>query len=293
MKVFVPKRSGFCPGVKAAEKKINEARKNNNTTFYVMGELIHNRHYIKHLASQNIRTVDEQTLLPERSPVFIRTHGIPRELSEFYHKRYVVKDLTCVIVQRLQKKIETFSKKGYFILITGKKTHAEVIGLMSFARNVFVIENSDEIGSFVEAWKGGRIRGSALHKIALFSQTTGNRELFQTTVDHLLRKLSDDNEIIYRDTICTITSLREEEALKIQLRVDVSFVVGDKHSSNANKLYRRLQETGEPCYFIRDLDELKALSLPLRDYKSAQVVSSSSTPSFIEKKIIEYLKSTV
>ena len=291
MRVYVPKRSGFCPGVKAAEKKIGEERQNNKGTLYVMGELIHNKHYIEYLATRNIRTVDEQTVLPKGSPVFIRTHGIPRELSELYHNRYEVKDLTCVIVQRLQKKIETFSKKGYFILITGKKSHAEVIGLTSFARDVFVIENANEIAPFIDAWKKGTIQGSDLHKIGLFSQTTGNRTLFKTTADYLTRELSDKNEIIIRDTICSITSLREEEALEIQSRVDVSFVVGDKHSSNANKLYHRLKETGGLCYFIRDLDELKALKLPLTHYRNAQVVSSSSTPAFIERKIVEYLKS--
>ena len=96
-------------------------------------------------------------------------------------------------------------------------------------------------------------------------------------------------EVASRDTICECTSQRESEALKVQSGVDVTFVVGDRISSNANRLYETLRAKDDRTHFVQDLEELKGLNLPLSRFKVAQVVSSSSTPEFTESEIVEYL----
>jgi len=125
--------------------------------------------------------------------------------------------------------------------------------------------------------------------VLVVSQTTGTRKSYERTVRRLREALPARYEVKAFDSICRITSLREAEALKLQEKVDVTFVVGDRLSSNANKLYEVLNKNNERTYMVQDLSELSDLALDLRACRSAQVVSSSSTPTFVEQEIIEYL----
>ena len=92
------------------------------------------------------------------------------------------------------------------------------------------------------------------------------------------------------DSICPITTNKEKEALEIQKKVDITVVIGDPLSSNANKLYSILLSANPSTYFVQDLDHLIELGLPLHSFSTAQVVSSASTPEFVEGEIISYLQ---
>ena len=61
------------------------------------------------------------------------------------------------------------------------------------------------------------------------------------------------------------------------------------YNANANKLFQKLKIKRKETYFIENLEGLKMLNLPLAEYRSALVVSSSSTPPFIERETVDYL----
>jgi len=288
MKVFRSKFSGFCPGVFQAEKKIFEALDAHvGSTIYVLGYLIHNQTYIDFLAKRSVVTVENPEDVPEGELLVVRTHGLQKDIEERLGRSHRVLDLTCPKVKKVQLEIEKHAKLGYHIIITGKRNHPEVQGLLSYAASASVIEKESDIRAFLSDLHGKRIQ-----KILVISQTTGERELFEKTCRELEDVLGTKGvEVKVHDSICSITSLREKDALLIQKSVDITFVIGDRMSSNASKLFKILAERDERTHFVDSVEELRKLSLPLERWTTAQVVSSSSTPDFVEREIVEYLES--
>ncbi len=291
MKVIVPKHSGFCPGVKRAERRLfAEKQKRNREPLAILGDLIHNRRYIEYLEGKGIDTIQRMEDASEQAVMAIRTHGLDRSVEDRLRERFNVIDLTCSKVKRLQLRIRDYSEEGYFIVITGKRSHPEVQAHVSYAVDSFVIESREDLESFIE--NSGRVRDvlaeKGYKKIYIVSQTTAPRSLFEETVKAISTRMP--HQVESRDTICTCTSQRESEAVKVQKGVDVTFVVGDRISSNANRLYETLLAHDKRTHFVQDLEELKNLKLPLSGFKVAQVVSSSSTPEFTETEIVRYLE---
>jgi 4-hydroxy-3-methylbut-2-enyl diphosphate reductase len=292
MKVIIPRHSGFCPGVKRAERRLfKEKRRRGDSPLAVLGALIHNRGYIRYLEQRGIGAVDDLDGTSEQTVIAIRTHGIDRRVEETLRSRFEVIDLTCPKVKKLQLQIKEHSEAGYFVLITGKKSHPEVQGHVSYARDFSVVENLEDLEAFLENRGGVRdvMESKGYERIYVVSQTTAPRSLFEETVKAVTNGLA--YEVSSCDTICACTSLKESEALKVQEGVDATFIVGDRISSNANRLYEALKARDDHSYFIQNLEELKGLGLDLSLFKVAQVVSSSSTPDFIEREIVEYLGS--
>jgi 4-hydroxy-3-methylbut-2-enyl diphosphate reductase len=285
MKVYLPVHSGFCPGVKLAEKKLLSLKiKSSGRDIYVLGKLIHNSRYIEYLKTLGINTSDDASDIPAGAAAVIRTHGIGRKAEEDLRSRLETVDLTCAKVKELQKYIHKESGEGFFTVITGKKDHPEVLGLVSYAMNgFFVIENEGDLENFINEFD------RCILKILVVSQTTGKRSLFEYVSKKIGEEFSKGREIRINDSICSITIRREEESLKLQKKASLTFVIGDHTSANADKLYQKLKEENINTYFIEGLDDLKNLKLPLSGYLSALVVSSSSTPSFIEKETVDYL----
>lgn len=286
MKVVVPKHSGFCPGVKNAEQVIfREKEKRNRQSICVLGYMINNHNYIDYLYRNDIRTVDSLDEVKSDSIVAIRTHGCDRYLEKKIRNRFEVLDLTCRNVKRVQLTIQEHSEAGFFILITGKKIHPEIQGLVSYARGHFVIEQEQDLDEFIRQYTEGP------DKIFIVSQTTGRQELFDTTIREIKRVFGNTHEIEFYNSICPVTARKEREALGLQRQVEITLVIGDRLSSNANKLYSILSENGGRTYFFQDLGEIRESGVDWTGFKTAQVVSSASTPHFIEDEIINFLSS--
>lgn len=66
------------------------------------------------------------------------------------------------------------------------------------------------------------------------SQTTFNYNKFQDIVEIIAKKGYD---ITVLNTICNATEVRQTEARKVAQCSDVMIVIGDRHSSNTQKLF--------------------------------------------------------
>ena len=292
MKVFIPPHSSFCPGIKSANSRIFEwQEKRPSKDIYILGHMIHNRRYCDYLKARGIQTVENTGQIPPGSLAVIRTHGIDRRIEAALRDRFEVLDLTCTKVKRLQRLIRKYSMSGYFTIIVGKKTHPEIISLVSYAERYYVVENETDLTIFLNNASLFLDTDETNYKnIFTLSQTTGNRSLFEKTIQALKDTFKSGFNVQFLDSFCSNTSLREKESLAIQKEVDVTLVIGDALSSNAKKLYEILKNNNKSTFFIQDLDDLIEMNLPLSRYGGAQVVSSSSTPPFIEKEIADYLE---
>lgn len=289
MKIFFPDFSGFCPGVKKAEKEILKSAKSNSEPIYVLGQLIHNRHFTEELERLGVFVKDSPEEIPAGSHVVIRTHGIPRQIESVLRTRYRVTDLTCYKVKALQELIYSYAQKGYGVIISGKKEHPEVQSLVSYADKYWVLRTKEEMKDFFCDKAKHNADILALSNLLLVSQTTAKEELLMYMAE-LARAHLPNHNIEVHNSVCSITSMREEAALKLQREVDASLVIGDHSSSNASKLYELLKEKSDMTWFITCLDDLIAIENKLKQVERLQIVSSSSTPKSQEQEIIAHLK---
>ena len=285
MIVIVPKTSGFCPGVKRAEDGVFKIKETSNEV-NLHGPLIHNQNYISMLQEHNIKAVTTDSL-NQGDTLVIRTHGISRYEEIELAKKFVLKDLTCPIVKRVQKHVEKATSENSFVIISGKADHAEVQGLVSYAQYFLVIENKQELENFIQEYQN--IIPQDCQCIFIISQTTHSRAFFEelcTTIKKTIACLP----INVKDTICPVTENKEQESLQLQKDVDFTIVIGDPTSSNSKKLYNILKNASEKTIFIQNLKHLQEQKNSWVDIKKVLVVSSTSTPLFIEKEIVIYLE---
>ncbi len=282
MLVLVPKTSGFCPGVKRAEDGVFKLQKENGKV-NIYGALIHNQDYTKMLQKHNINSVSTDQL-DKGDTLVIRTHGIPKDEESLLAKDFILKDMTCPIVKRVQKQIEKESLQDSYVIISGKKDHAEVLGLVSYAKHYLVIENQTDLNDFLESTSVPK----DCKKIFVLSQTTHSREFFEVLCGQIQNAIKDI-PIEIKDTICPITENKERESLQLQKEVDFTVVIGDPNSSNSKKLYTVLKN--ETTIFTQNLNHLQSLDLEWEGVQKVLVVSSTSTPLFIENEIVIYLES--
>jgi len=291
MLVIVPRLSGFCPGVKIAEKKLFQLKKARpEEPVFVYGYVINNRKYIEYLEENNIHTTLDMHAIPADAVIAIRTHGLAQDEEPRLREIHRVEDLTCTKVKRSQKEILRRSGQGFFIVIVGKKDHPETRGLASYAGNYRVVETTADIAALSENFPI-QLEEAGTARVFIIAQTTAARGLFEETRSALSTRLAGIASIDSYDSICPVTEEKEREAVRLQAGADVSFVVGDKISANAKKLFQTLLEGSRETYFIEDLEDLIARKLPLAGYRIALVVSSASTPRFVENEIRAYLES--
>ena len=134
--VTVAKSAGFCPGVKRAIDKVLELEAAGKKPVYTIGPLIHNKQVTDMLAAKQITAIEAPQDAADKSGVLvIRAHGITPEFQKDVetHGMEVV-DATCPLVKHAQNIIAKFAAQGYHTVIVGDGGHAEVIGLLGYAK---------------------------------------------------------------------------------------------------------------------------------------------------------------
>ncbi len=281
MKVELAKTAGFCFGVKRAVETVYEQTEKHKTEkIYTFGPIIHNEEVIKDMQKSGVtvlNTVQELEALTE-GIVIIRSHGVPRSICDILDSNGIAYvDATCPFVKKIHKIVEEESAKGSHIIIIGNSSHPEVEGIKGWAgKNVSVIQSAEEAENFELENKG--------KKVCVVSQTTFNYNKFKDLVEIISKKRYD---IIVLNTICSATKERQEEARNIAERVDAMIVIGDRRSSNTQKLFEICRNACADTYYIQTLDDLDTNQL--RSVEKVGITAGASTP----KKIIEEVQNNV
>lgn len=275
MKVILAKNSGFCMGVRRA---VDEAKRTYGEGVYILGEIIHNESVISEIAALGTKTVDSPEEIPGGT-VIIRSHGVGRDVYDKLRDKGVkIIDCTCPFVLKIHKIVEKYHSLGYKIVITGEKTHPEVVGISGWCDNsAVVLDEEYESADFSEA-----------EKICLVSQTTYSTERFKKILEFFSKKTVKTLEVF--ETICYTTRERQEEAEILSKTCDAMVVVGGKHSSNTKKLMRICQGNCENVYFISNPDELNYKNFI--NYKKVGIVAGASTPNEQSMEVFSKMEET-
>lgn len=276
MKVEVAKSAGFCFGVQRAVDSVYSEIEKGKKPIYTFGPIIHNEQVVADLETKGIKvinTVDELKKLNEGT-VVIRSHGVPKEIYDILEKQHInIVDATCPFVKKIHNIVSDESKKDKVIIIIGNNNHPEVEGIKGWVEGpVFVINEEEQIE------KIGDLKNKS---VCIVSQTTFNHNKFKYLVEIIKKKGYDINVV---NTICNATHVRQVEAQKIASKVDAMIVIGDKRSSNTQKLYDICKEECNNTYYIQTLDDLDLCEL--ESLESIGITAGASTPKNIIEEVV-------
>ena len=275
MKVIKAKTAGFCFGVKRAVDTVYEQVDACSSLIYTYGPIIHNEEVVRDMESKGVvvlRSEEELDAL-EKGTVIIRSHGVGKWIYDKLEARNIrIVDATCPFVKKIHNIVRKASAEGAHIVIIGNPDHPEVQGIRGWAGEKVTVVQDKESAEGVDFGKK--------EKICVVSQTTFNYNKFKDLVE-IIKKKSYDVSVL--NTICNATKERQTEAESIAESVDAMIVIGDKHSSNTQKLFEICRRACNNTYYIQTLDDLDLNQLG--SVETVGITAGASTPNNIIEEV--------
>ena len=276
MEILIAKSAGFCFGVKRA---INIAKKSADDVrgeISTLGPIIHNPQVVKKLEdSANIRprkTLEEI----QGGTIIIRSHGVKlKEFAAAKEKGLNIVDATCPFVKKTQELVSDLTRDGYTVIVVGDREHPEVQGIISYGNpDIIVAASVDEIKDLPKR-----------EKIGIVAQTTQSQERLQKIADFCLTRAS---EVKVCNTICSATSVRQEESVEISKEVECMIVIGGKNSGNTRRLFEVCHSIQPKTYHIEEAREIDPAWF--KGIERLGVTAGASTPKWIIEEVISRLE---
>lgn len=272
MEIITAKSAGFCFGVnRAIEACYNEIEKGGRIVTY--GPLIHNKNVNKDLENKGVKSVDTLDGC-EGATVIIRSHGVGKAVYDELERRNIhYVDGTCPFVKKIHNIVRKKRDEGYEIIIIGDGKHPEVIGINGWCDNsAITVDNVDDAQKLILDDE---------KKYAVVVQTTFRESKYYDILKILKEK---SKKITEENTICSATEERQTEAVKISQNVDKMLVIGDKGSSNTQKLYEICRKNCRNTYYIETIEDLVLNNCKFND--KIGITAGASTPPAIIKEVI-------
>ncbi|MEG1527709.1 MAG: 4-hydroxy-3-methylbut-2-enyl diphosphate reductase [Clostridia bacterium] len=270
MIIYLGKDKGFCKGVASAVARANKYINQPNT--YTFGELVHNNRVVQDLQSKGIKPIEDITKLHNGDTLIIRAHGASPTVFDYCMQNNIkVIDATCPYVKIIQIRAKQYYDNGYKIVLIGSSTHPEIIGINGWCDNTALITDGTQI-----------IDLNKYSKVLVMFQTTYNAELVKPALGNLLTDSVKMLEIF--NTICYTTLDRQEFAKYIASMSDLAIVVGDKQSSNTNKLFSLASKYAK-AILIENANEIVNLPKNLK----ICIIAGASTPKELMEEVLSQM----
>lgn len=275
MEITVAKTAGFCFGVKRAVEKVYDQIATGKKPIYTYGPIIHNEEVVRDLEEKGVQVINSKEELEalKEGVVVIRSHGVGREIYELLERQGLeLVDATCPFVKKIHKIVREQCEAGRRVIIVGNEHHPEVEGIKGWGNEYTLAVES------LEEFENLALRPD--EKLCIVAQTTFNYNKFQELVE-IIKKKGYDISVL--DTICNATEERQTEARKIAAESDLMIVIGDKHSSNTQKLYEISKKECANTYYIqtsKDMDYHQIQSI-----NNVGITAGASTPNNIIEEV--------
>jgi 4-hydroxy-3-methylbut-2-enyl diphosphate reductase len=296
IRIKLARHFGFCFGVEnAIEIAYRVLAENPDKRVYLLSEVIHNPQVNADLVERGVqflmetdgtRLVDFSTLRPEDIvivPAFGTTMELQKELSDLGIDPYKY-DATCPFVEKVWKRASELGKKGFSVILHGKRTHEETRATFSHSYQtaptliVFDMDDAEFAISYIHGLKtreeffdrfGDSISDGFdpdrdLQKVGVVNQTTmlatETKAIAAEFRKAMLEKYGEESIKSHyadtRDTLCYATYENQSATRALtESGSDVAIVVGGYNSSNTSHLVE-LCETKMPTFYIRDESEI-------------------------------------
>jgi 4-hydroxy-3-methylbut-2-enyl diphosphate reductase len=291
MKIEKAETAGFCFGVDHGVKLAFEALRKaeaDGSAVVSYGDLIHNKAVIERLREKGLTVVDDVEALEKfmssveggrEVSVIIRAHGVGRDV---YRKLEAcgcrVIDATCPFVEKIHRLASGRSSEGNHVVIVGNPVHPEVAGIRGWCEGEpFVSDDTEVLFDHISSF----LAENPEIPVTVLEQTTFSKTKFEKFAEKV-KKVFDNVEIF--DTICSATSGRQRETADIAARSELMVIVGDRGSSNTEKLYNICRELCRDAVWVENSAELPKEKL--RNISFVGVTAGASTPDWIIEEVI-------
>lgn len=284
MEIIDIKPRGYCKGVvKAIRMAIKIRKENPDTEISILGAIVHNKFVVQALSQMNIKTISTANRSRfdalddiETGIVILSAHGSSQQVTDkATNKGLTVVDATCEDVQSTHILIKSALDNNQEVIYIGKNGHPESNAIIENFPSVYFVSNFEDINE--------------LHINTMSPFVTNQTTLSILEIQHLLEAILDKIPAAdINNEICSATRLRQEAILKSS-DLDALIVVGDPTSNNTNMLASIASKHGIPNVIrlesLHDLDLTK-----LDNHWRVGVTSGASTPNYLTKQVVDYLK---
>jgi 4-hydroxy-3-methylbut-2-en-1-yl diphosphate reductase len=280
MKLLLSKPRGFCAGVERAIDTVEKALEIWGPPVYVKHEIVHNKHVVDRLRSKGAIFIEELKEIPIGAKLIYSAHGVsPKVRQEAEARKLQEIDATCGLVTRVHSAVKRFAAQGYQILLIGHKNHVEVVGTAGEAPEVTtIVESKEDVA---------KLQFTQDEKLFYITQTTLSLDDVREITGALIAKFPQI-KTLPSSSICYATTNRQHALREITGHTDLVLVVGDRQSSNSNRLVEVAKKRGIASYLINDEKEIEPSWL--NGVETIGLTAGASTPEDVVQTCIERLK---
>ena len=280
MKVLLCRPRGFCAGVERAIEVVERALAKFGKPVYVRHEIVHNRVVVEDLTAKGAIFVDELRDAPAGGYVIFSAHGVaPAVVAQARDLNLVAIDATCPLVTKVHVEARRFARDGYTILLIGHADHVEVEGVVGEAPDRTLVVATAEAAEQVAVPDPERV--------AVLTQTT-------LSVDEAMRVMAVLKRRFPRlhtprkEDICYATTNRQMAVKNLLGRVDLWLVIGDRMSSNSNRLRELGADSGVPAHLLLGAAEIDPHWFA--GVRAVGITSGASTPESSVQAVVARLR---
>jgi 4-hydroxy-3-methylbut-2-en-1-yl diphosphate reductase len=272
MKIILAESAGFCFGVKRATSMAFEAAEHYHQ-ICSLGPIIHSPQLVKKLEEKGVQVIEKVEDIPEGA-VIIRSHGVTaEELDGILAREMKIVDATCPFVKKAQDHAALLSREGYVVILVGEAEHPEVQGIVSYARDgeVYVVADRRQAEELPRK-----------SRIGVVAQTTQSFENLRQVAEVCLEK---SKELRVFNTICSATTVRQNEARNIARQVDMMLVIGGFNSANTNRLAQICQEIQPRTHHVETAEQIDAAWFA--GVSTVGITAGASTPRWLIDEVTQ------
>ena len=275
MSVTIAEHAGFCFGVRRAVSMAEKCVQNGEK-FCMLGPIIHNPQVVNSFLQRGVRLIDEPAQALAEEKVFIRAHGVCREIIAGLERRGIgFIDATCPDVARSYKIVSEAGEKGQVVLMMGDTLHPEVAGILSHCKGeYYCFDDLEELETFFTGCSF-----NPKNAYILLAQTTFRYQEWQKCGE-IARNVCTNLNIF--DTICKATMLRQSAAHQLAMQSELMIVAGGRQSSNTAKLAAICSEVCRTIT-VETADELDACDICAAT--NVGITAGASTPAYIIQEV--------
>lgn len=283
MNCILARSAGFCYGVKRAVELADRAAQSGKP-YVMLGPVIHNENVIAELARKGIACVPGVEEIPPGCGVIIRSHGEGKPVYEQLAERGCeILDATCPNVSRIHEIVSAAQEAGRQVIIIGAPTHPEVTAIAGWCRDAVILSEEAELDRWMEQHPEYREQ-----PVTLVCQTTSSHKIWDPCREKVKKECT--NAEIF-DTICSATCRRQSEAQSLAEQCDAMVVIGDKMSSNTNRLAELCRAQ---CPLVFCIGRAAELNLEkIRGAASVGITAGASTPGWIIKEVYDKMSDEI
>lgn len=279
MKLLLSKPRGFCAGVERAIETVEKALLIWGAPIYVKHEIVHNKHVVDDLKAKGAVFIEEIDDVPIGARLIYSAHGVSPAVREQARQRQLIEiDATCGLVTRVHSAVKRFAGQGYQVVLIGHHNHVEIVGTAGEAPDVTtIVECVEDVA---------KLNFSKEEKLFYITQTTLSLDDVKDITEALIERYPHI-VTLPSSSICYATTNRQMALREITDQTDLVLVVGDRQSSNSNRLTEVASKRGIASYLINDETEIN--SDWIIGVKVIGLTAGASTPEDIVQKCIQKL----